>query len=411
MQKKILIAHISKQHSFHTAIALKKAGYLHKYVTTVYDKPGSMTRLLKKRLKGVMQKKAESRSCEQLDDQDIIQFYEWLGLLRIFLNRFKWINIDIFLMRIFAKRVVRFVIKEQVDALIVYDGICSKYLKQLKQKAPQIITIMDVTIAARPYMKEIFEKDMEQFNHQAFFTEEPYLWKGNYFKEIYTDFEYTDYFLVASEFVRKSLHFCKIPDKKILKVPYGVDVTNFSYNQKQEHFGPLKLLFVGNLSYRKGLHHLLKIISLYDKDTLLLRLAGGYNPNGEFYKSFSANENIEFLGFVTRDKITETFQESDLFVLPSLAEGFALVILEALATGTPVLCSSNTGGNDAINNYENGLVFEASNFNLFQESIEWVLLNRDKLPLMSQKAREKSMKYTWDKYYTGIIEEINNIFN
>ena len=407
--KKVIIAHVSKQHSFHTAIALKREGVLYKYITTVYDRPSSLTSRAKKFLKGSSLKKASTRSCPELNDNDVVQFYEVLGLLRIFLGRFKIFNIDLFLMRIFAKKVARYAIKENVDAVIVYDGITQKYLDLIKKSAPHIITIMDVAIASRPFMKEVFENDMKKYNHENFLEEEKYLFKDRYLDFVMNDFRYTDYFFVASNVVFNSLKYCGIEDSRIVKVPYGVAIDQFDYVQKNVTSGALKLLFVGNLSYRKGIHHLLDVVSRYSKHDIQLSLAGGYDPEGEFYLKYSNLENVHFMGFVTRDVITATFQDSDIFVMPTMAEGMALVILEALATGTPVICTENSGGNDAIIDYENGIVCKAGDRDSFNDALKWMLQHRSRLPEMSLKAREVAVNYTWEVYYGRIGREIRTI--
>lgn len=410
--KKVIIAHVSKQHSFHTAIALKRQGILHKYVTTVYDKPNSFTDRVKSLLKGNTLKKANSRSCEELEANDVIQFYELLGLLRIFKNRIKFLkpfNIDIITMRLFAKKVANYVIKEQPDAVIVYDGVTKLYLDRIKKKCPNTKIIMDVTICARPFMKDVFEEDMKKFNHEGFYTEEALLWNDKFQKQIIKDFKNTDTFLVPSEVVKKSLLYCDINESKITKVPYGVDVSHFAFKQKSGTSTPLKILFVGNLSYRKGIHHLLNVVSKFSNKEVELNLVGGYNPEGDFYKEYHRTENINFHGFVTRDRISDMFQDTDVFVMPTLSEGLALVILEALATGTPVICTEKAGGNDAIEDYKNGIVLESGNREQLYDAIKWFIDNKDKLPAMSAEAHKTGMTYSWDAYYSNLNKQLTKL--
>jgi glycosyltransferase involved in cell wall biosynthesis len=410
--KKVIIAHVSKQHSFHTAIALKKQGMLYKYITTVYDKPSSLTMRAKSFLKGNTLKKANTRYCPELTNDEVLQFYELLGLLRIFFRKWlKFINIDMLTMSLFWKKVVKYAIKENVDAIMVYDGLSKKHLDILKKKAPHIEIMMDVTIASRPFMKEVFTNDMDKFRHKHFLEEEKFLWKDEYLQNTYDDCKYVDHFFVPSKVVYNSLKFCGVNDERLITVPYGVSVDQFTYVQKKPGTGPLKLIFVGGVMYRKGVHHLLEVVSQYTKEEVVLSLAGGYNPEDGLYQNYKDKENIHFLGFVTRDVITRVFQESDAFVLPSLAEGLALVILEALATGTPVICTENSGGNDAITNYENGIVCKVSDRESFNDALQWMIANPDKLPEMSAKARESSLSYTWDMYYKNLGAELHKILD
>ena len=86
-----------------------------------------------------------------------------------------------------------------------------------------------------------------------------------------------------------------------------------------------------------------------------------------------------------------------------------MVILEALSTGTPVLISNLAGGDDAIENYQNGIVYDALSEDALKEKIDWFLNNRDKIPEMSMKARQTALKYTWDEYHKKYAIELKKI--
>jgi glycosyltransferase involved in cell wall biosynthesis len=406
--KKVIIAHVSKQHSFHTAIALERAGLLHQYITTVYDGPSSLTTRFKKFMKGDIKKKAGTRYCPEIPDSKVQQYGELYGLLRIALNRYFKVNIDLKVMDTFARKVKKNIIREKPDAVILFDGIHTQYLEEIKQKSPNTKIFMDVTIASRPYMKHLFEKDMEIFGHDKFLTEEKRLWDESLMKNVYEDFKYVDYFLVPSDVVERSMLYCNIEPERIIRLPYGVDLNRFSFKQKKNTGKPLQLLFVGNLSYRKGVHHLLNVVGSDEfKGKIKLKLAGGFDKEGDFYTQYANNENVDFLGFVTSDKIVQTFQESDFFILPSLAEGMALVILESLACGTPVIVSSNTGGNDAVADDGCGYVIPPSDREALRSVLLKVLNEREDISRLSEGTVACVKNYSWDSYYTGLAKIVN----
>lgn len=411
---KVLLAHPGKQHSFETAKALKDAGVFYKYVTTVYDKKDSLTRKFKNLLRGKNLKKANTRSCQYLDDDDVVQIYEWWGLLVLLISKIPFLSkvyfhLNLSLSNHFADTVAKIAVKENVDAIIVYDGISRKGLEYIKKHAPQITTIMDVSISMRPFMKANFGKDMEKYHHEGFYQEEAYLWKQKYEKVILNELKYVDYFFAPSNVVCRSLEFCGIGKNRIKVVPYGVDINKFEFIPKVYNpVRPLRLIYVGQISYRKGLHHLLGVVNKYNT-ALEVSLAGAYNENNEIYKKYKGCKNVHFLGFVTRDILAMEYQTSDVFVLPSLGEGFAMVILEALSTGTPVLISNLAGGDDAIDNYQNGIVYDALSEDDLKEKIDWFLNNRDKIPEMSMKARQSALKYTWDDYHKKYAIELKKI--
>ena len=124
MDKKyrVIVAHPGKQHSFQLATALKQNGLLYKYITTVYDRPGSLTALAKKILKGNLRKKAETRKTDSLTNEDIIQFNEFRALLLLLISKIPksdkiWKKACSMLADSFGRKVARYANKEQVDAI------------------------------------------------------------------------------------------------------------------------------------------------------------------------------------------------------------------------------------------------------------------------------------------------------
>lgn len=412
---KVLLVHPGKQHSFETARALKDAGILYKYVTTVYDAHGSLTNKFKCLLKGNNRKKANTRHCPYIDDCDVIQYYELWGLIVLLLSKIPFLEKLYFYMNVqlsscFAIKAAKLAVKENVDAIIVYDGISRKGLKYIKTKASNIKTIMDVSISMRPFMKANFERDMSDYGHNGFYIEEGYLWNKKYEKIIYEELQYVDFFFAPSEIVIKSLEFCGIDRKKIIKIPYGVNPNKFNFVKKTyKKDAPLKLIYVGQISYRKGLHHLLKIISKYRLDQVSLFLAGSYDVNSSIYKKYDKIKNIEFGGFVTRDVLASKYQEADAFIFPTLGEGYGMVVLEALSTGTPVIISDLAGGNDAIVNYINGIIYDATSEKDLKASIDWFVSHKAEIPCMSEAARESVKSLTWENYHNSYAKEIIKI--
>jgi glycosyltransferase involved in cell wall biosynthesis len=100
-------------------------------------------------------------------------------------------------------------------------------------------------------------------------------------------------------------------------------------------------------------------------------------------------------------------QQVDLFVLPSLAEGFGLVIGEAMASGVPVLTTVNTGGPELITDGEEGWCVPAHDVEALAERIEWAHGHRDELYQMGVKARRRAEQWTWTHYRRKLIDELS----
>lgn len=362
---KFIIAHPGQQHSFRTATALKRAGMLYKYLTTVYDRVGSFTSRVLPFLSGSDLTKAKRRKCDALEDNEVVQFYELPALITIFLAHFprlnkikNWWNWHV--AKKFNTRVIEYTIKNHVDGIIVYDGTAKRHLDVLAKKVPNIITIMDVSIAVRPWMRHVYEQDMEKFNHSDFYKEDPTLWNDQIMHDIESDLSHCRYFFAPSSIVRKSLIFCGVKSEQIKILPYGVDVEQFGPIEHTYKTDKLTLIFVGQLNRRKGLHHLLYCArELSDKINIIL--VGGINPTFDLYKEYKDDKNISFTGFIDRDRLKEHYAHADVFVLPSLSEGMSLAGLEAMAFGMPILCSDHSGINDLVEDGINGYVFQTGN--------------------------------------------------
>lgn len=413
---KIIVAHEGKQHSFRTAEALLQKGYLFKYITTIYDKPFSLTRLVKWLLRGDAKKKCASHRTSSIPDDMVLQYCEGKGLLRLFLSKipalykhfphyYDWLHDS------FGRKVAEYAIKNNVDAVIMYDTNANECWRILKEHAPQIKRIQDVSIANRLFMKENFIKDMEQTHDTSIKEEQIYLWNENNCKRFLEEIKDSQYFLIASNVVKRSMMFSGVKEEQMFMAPYGVDCRKFNFVQKQPLTKPLKLVYVGQVTYRKGIHHLLKVMDRISENDVELYLAGGYSEATPFVKEYKDRKNIHFLGFVTRDALASLYQKSDVFVFPTLGEGYGMVILEALSCGVPCIVSDLAGGDDAIIEGYNGFKFKAGDDDDLYNKIMWFMNHPDKLPELSQNSRTSVEKQTWQSYYDCVVKAVETIMN
>jgi glycosyltransferase involved in cell wall biosynthesis len=104
------------------------------------------------------------------------------------------------------------------------------------------------------------------------------------------------------------------------------------------------------------------------------------------------------LGQTPRDALLREMSEADVFVFPSLFEGFALVILEAMAAGLPLITTPNTAGPDLIEHGKEGLIVPAGDANALREAMESLLNDRERARAMGRAAHEKAKEYTWERY-------------
>lgn len=146
--------------------------------------------------------------------------------------------------------------------------------------------------------------------------------------------------LCASTFTKQGLIAQGMPAEKIAIAPYGgPEVTRFALSQQDAR---CNFLFVGQGIARKGLHHLIEAWRRANlQNSTLTVVASRLDPEIEAFAE--GLDNFELKGRVDDEELKQLMQQADTFVLPSLVEGFGLVLSEALAQGCRLIASSNTG--------------------------------------------------------------------
>ena len=208
-----------------------------------------------------------------------------------------------------------------------------------------------------------------------------------------------DLVICPSLFVKRSISTELQANKRIQVIPYGIDETETIAEITLNRSGKLRLLYVGILTQRKGLADLFEAIKLLPKSVrshLELHVIGKCVAPIEFYKRQGVD--IQYHGTRPRSYILEQMQQADLLVLPSIIEGRALVQLEALSQGLPLLISNNTGGDDLIVEGETGFQVPIRSPHLLAEKIEWFLENKDFVPHMKQQALIHCKSITWSRF-------------
>ena len=160
-------------------------------------------------------------------------------------------------------------------------------------------------------------------------------------KQYLIDFNYADYILVNSDFVKETFVASGFPASKIYVIYWGIDTQFLSFSDKHlQNRGERKkekdLLFCGDWGKRKGVLQLMEALEKLENEDWTLTIAGGINNDvafkwDTFYKKFKSR--ITFLGVLTRDELAKLMSLFQIFIFPSLMEGSARVVFEALASG------------------------------------------------------------------------------
>ena len=180
------------------------------------------------------------------------------------------------------------------------------------------------------------------------------------------EWELADRIVAGSDFVKRGLIECGVPPKKINVIPYGVDLNHFDWrsSNRERKDGPLRILFVGRVSVMKGIPDLLMALGALGPTRVQARLIGSVTIERRMLEPFSSVATL--LGHVPRSELHNHYQWADVFCFPSITEGSATVIYEALASGLCVITTPNSGSvvRDGVNGYivpirEPGVLAEA----------------------------------------------------
>ena len=211
-----------------------------------------------------------------------------------------------------------------------------------------------------------------------------------------------DAVICTSSFTKRSLLAagCKAP---IEVIPYGVDLTAFSPRTSAPSVGHLRVAFVGTLSQRKGATHLMKALSGLGPGRATLVLCARSAPDPILLRG-AEGVAIEHRRGLADGALAEVIKGCDLLVLPSIAEGFGLVILEAMACGVPVLCTDATGGADFIVSDEDGWVVPSGDAEALRAVMANAAADRARLAAVGRRARLKAESLGWDTYRRRIAE-------
>ncbi len=200
--------------------------------------------------------------------------------------------------------------------------------------------------------------------------------------------------LAPSDYVRDTLLEIGVAADRISVLPFGVDVGRFRPAAAPRPTGPVRLLFVGQLSARKGLYYLLEALRRLPPGLCSATLVGPLAlPPAALAPYVDLFEHRVAVPF---HEVHEVFAAADIFVYPSLHEGSALAIYEALASGLPVITTPNSGS--VVEPGRQGLLVPAGAVAPLAEGIhrlaEDVALRRD----MAVAARQRALQFTWDDY-------------
>jgi glycosyltransferase involved in cell wall biosynthesis len=224
------------------------------------------------------------------------------------------------------------------------------------------------------------------------------------FERLVAETRLPSHFLVASSFTRQTLIENGAAPDSIKVIPYGVDLQRFTPAPRRNanRDAPLRLLFVGTISQRKGIKYLVEALQLLDSRNIELTVCGRVVDGLRVLKPIELRVSVR--PKISSPELIREYQSADLFVLPSVAEGFGHVLLEALASGLPILSTTHTAAPDLIINDHEGFAVEPRRPDLLAQKIDWAASHRLQLEEMRLAARRRAETFSWQRFGASVVD-------
>jgi glycosyltransferase involved in cell wall biosynthesis len=219
------------------------------------------------------------------------------------------------------------------------------------------------------------------------------------------EFELADRIAIPSRFVERTFLSEGVPAEKLLRVPYGVNLGMFKQIPKRDDV--FRIMHIGG-SIRKGTHYLVRALTeLALPNSELVLIGTPDSVVSGFLEKYSGR--LTHLRGVPQAELFRHYSQSSVYVLPSIEEGLAMVQAEAMACGCPVVCSTNTGGEDIIRDGVDGFVVPVRDVDALKQRIELLYRDEERRRAMAESGKERVREFTWDHYGDRVVENYRSL--
>lgn len=284
----------------------------------------------------------------------------------------------------------------------IFIGLSSFSLEAIKQaKKMGIISIVDHGSLHLDYENELMKIELSKLglNYRGRIADKWIIDRES------LEFKLADYIMVLSQKAKETLIDKGVPPQKIFVNSCGVDISTF----QPLPAGPknkFRIVYCGSITPRKGLHYLLQAfneMSLPNSELLII----GNISDLEYFEKLKKFQSkyISFNGPCPQNELPRLYAKGSIFILPSIADGFGMVVTQALACGLPVIITSNVGAKDIIVEGVNGYVIAPGDIKAMKKQILRLYSDKILLKKMSSSALETSVNnMTWDSYGERLVQ-------
>lgn len=279
------------------------------------------------------------------------------------------------------------------NALYVHPCASTDAVREARRRGMFVV----VEAISHPLNKLVEAEEYRKFGRPSPEPEVEALDNIEFFKE---EAIFADLVVAASPYVRDGLIDVGIDAKRISTVPYGID-SKFFNDTPTPQAG--RILYVGNVGYLKGVPYLAEAARRLDTEGFEceIRAVGPHDPELIRRPEFVGPA---YVGQVPRAEIKKEFLNADVFVFPSLSDGFGIVLLEAMAAGLPVICTPNCGA--VVRDGIEGFVVPVRDAESLADRIRLLVGNRELRKRMGEAARATARRYSLEEYNRNFTKAV-----
>lgn len=307
-------------------------------------------------------------------------------------------------LQVYRKRMHDIFVSRQIgslkgaDVFIGWSGNCLESLKAAKRK--DMVTVVESGSTHPLFQSEILKDEYKRVLNRTIKQGKE---KKMQIRKAMKEMDICDYITIPSGFVEQSFVKKGISRKKLIRVPYGVDLENFRQVKKKDKV--FRVVFCGTICLRKGLHYLLKAfyeLNIPDSELLLI---GYIDPDMKQFLDKYDRGNVRAIGPRPHSMLYKYYSQGSVFVHPSLEEGLSLVQLEAMACGLPLISTTNTGAEDIMRDGVEGFIVPIRDVKALKSKILYMYNNPKKRMQMSKNAKKRAHVFTWNRYGKCLIKK------
>jgi glycosyltransferase involved in cell wall biosynthesis len=284
-------------------------------------------------------------------------------------------------------------------AVYTFNTAALEILRAAKERG--LFTVLEQTIAPRQYEEELLAAEERRYPGWSAAPRRGGRFTLATVEREAREWQLADLITCGSAFVREGIGRCGGPVEKCVVVPYGVDET-FAPVERAAHGGALRVVSVGEGGIRKGIPCVYELARRLQGE-VEFRWVGSAGLTPE--KTALVAAHVHLVGTVPRNQILDHYAWADVFLLPSVCEGSATVIYEALQTGLPVITTPNAGS--LVEDGKTGFVVEAHDVAAMQERLQQLRNDPALLADMSRAARQCRNLVSLEAYQGRLLRVLN----